>query len=116
VLEDETILIVNPRTYVVVDVLPAGTQRAGRHTRAQLALSAADMRFVYQQVPKSRRSDVRVRLALGANVPNHVALLAFPSDVISRVPELRDYRFIVSGNDVVIVDPDSRDVALVVSE
>lgn len=116
VLEDETILIVNPRSYVIVDVLPAGTQRAARPARAQLALSAADMRFVYRQVPKSSRSDVRVRLALGANVPSDVALLAFPSDVVDHLPDLRGYRFIVSGDDVVIVDPDSRDVALVISE
>jgi hypothetical protein len=116
VLEDETILIVNPKSYVVVDVLPAGTQRAERPARAQLALSAADMRFVYQQVPKSHRSDVRVRLALGANVPSDVQLLAFPPDVVDHLPDLRGYRFIVTGNDVVIVDPDSRDVALVISE
>jgi hypothetical protein len=116
VLEDETILIVNPRTYVVVDVLPAGTQRAERPTKGRLALSSSDMHFVYEAVPKSRRSDVRVRLALGANVPRNVTLLAFPREVLQRLPDLRSYRFIVSGSDVVIVDPDSRDVALVISE
>lgn len=116
VLEDDTICIVEPRTYVIVDVIPAGTQRADRPGRAHLALSADQMRFIFTSVPKQHRADVRVRLALGAEVPRDVELLAFPGVVTERVPEVRRYRYIVSGDDVVVVDPNDNGVVLVINE
>ena len=116
VLEDETICIVDPRTYVIVDVIPAGTQRADRSGRTHLTLSTDDMRFIYRTVPKQRTANVRIRLALGAEVPRGVDLLAFPAEVVERVPDVRRYRYIVAEDDVVIVDPNDHAVALVISE
>jgi hypothetical protein len=116
VLEDDTICIVDPRSYVIVDVIYAGTQRADRPGRPHLTLNAEDMRFIYRTVPKSRTADVRVRLALGAEVPRDVELLAFPEDVIERVPAVRRYRYVVTQDDIVIVDPDDYAVALVIEE
>jgi hypothetical protein len=115
-LEDETIVIVDERTYVIVDVIPAGSQRADRPGRTHLTLSQEDMRFIYRTVPKSRTADVRVRLALGAEVPRDVELLAFPDDIVERVPDVRRYRYIVTDNDIVVVDPDDHQVALVINE
>lgn len=117
VLEDETICIVDPRSHVIVDVIAVGTQRAERpQQRAALSLSQEQMRFILANVPKEPKANVRVRLALGAEVPRDVELLPFPSEVISRVPEVERYRYIVADNDVVIVDPRERGVALVISE
>jgi hypothetical protein len=116
VLEDETICIVDSNTYVIVDVIPAGSQRADRPGRTHLTLSQEDMRFIYRTVPKSRTADVRVRLALGAEVPRDVELIEFPADVIERVPDVRRYRYIVTENDIVLVDPDDHQVALVINE
>lgn len=110
VLEDETICIVDPRTYVIVDVIPAGTQRA------HLTLSNEDMRFIYRSVPRDRTANVRIRLALGAEVPRDVELLDFPEEVVARVPDVRRYRYIVTDGEVVIVDPNDYDVALVINE
>jgi hypothetical protein len=115
-LEDETICIVDPNTYVIVDVIPAGSQRADRPGRTHLTLSQEDMRFIYRTVPKSRTADVRVRLALGAEVPRDVELIEFPAEVIERVPDVRRYRYIVTENDIVLVDPDDHAVALVINE
>jgi len=116
VLEDDTICIVDQRTYVIVDVIPAGSQRADRPGRANLALSGDQMRFIFTSVPKDRSADVRVRLALGAEVPRDVELLAFPGVVTERVPEMQRYRYIVSGDDVVVVDPSDNAVVLVINE
>lgn len=116
VLEDDTICIVDQRTYVIVDVIPAGSQRADRPSRANLALSGDQMRFIFTSVPKDRTADVRVRLALGAEVPRDVELLAFPGVVTERVPEMQRYRYIVSGDDVVVVDPSDNAVVLVINE
>jgi hypothetical protein len=115
-LEDETIVVVDERTYVIVDVIPAGSQRADRPGRTYLTLSQEDMRFIYRTVPKGRTANVRVRLALGAEVPRDVELIEFPADVIERVPDVRRYRYIVTENDVVLVDPDDHAVALVINE
>jgi hypothetical protein len=110
VLEDDTIAIVDARTYVVVDVIPATTRAAG------LALSPDQMRFIYARVPKDQTVDVRVRLALGAEVPPSVELQPFPPEVIARIPEMELYRFIVStDDDVAVVDPRDNAVVLVIS-
>ena len=110
-LEDETIVIIDPRTYIVVDVISNGGPG-----RATLALSAADQRFLFTSLPKDRRSDVRVRLALGAEVPRNVELLSFPSVAVERIPSVQRYRYIVSGDDIAIVDPNDYSVVLVISE
>jgi len=116
VLEDETICIVEPRTYVIVDVIAVGSQRADRPGRAQLALSPDQMRFIFTSVPKERRANVRVRLALGAEVPRDLELLDFPGLVTERIPEVRRYRYIVTDSDVVVVDPSDNAVVLVINE
>ena len=116
VLEDETICIVDPQSYDVVDVIYVGTQRAEGPSRRTLSLSQEQMRFISANVPREPRANVRVRLALGAEVPRNVELLAFPNEVIARVPELEGYSYIVAENDIVIVDPSERGVALVISD
>jgi len=116
VLEDETICIVDAGTYTIIDVIPAGSQRADRPSRAQLVLSADQMNFIIASVPKDRTTNVRVRLALGAEAPRDVELLAFPAEVLGRVPEVGRYRYIVAGGDVVIVDPNDNAVVLVINE
>jgi uncharacterized protein DUF1236 len=116
VLEDETICIVDPGSYEVVDVIGVGSHRAEAPRGQRLSLSQEQMRFVASAVPREPKSDVRVRLALGAEVPRNVELLAFPRDVVSQLPELGGYRYIVAENDVVIVDPRERGVVLVITD
>jgi len=116
VLEDETICIVDPRSYEIVDVIPAGTQRAERSQRPTLSLSQEQMRFISANVPREPRTDIRVRLALGAEVPREVELLSFPRAVTSHVPEIEAFRYVVAENDLVIVDPHDRAVTLVITE
>ena len=74
------------------------------------------MRFIHARVSKDRQADVRVRLALGAEVPRVFELLAFPGEVVARIPEVERYRYVVAENDVVIVDPTDRGVVLVIDE
>ena len=118
VLEDDTICVVDPRTYVIVDVIDArgGGMRAERSGGAQLTLNQEDMRFIYRAVPKDRTANVRVRLALGAEVPRDVELYDFPAEVVERVPDIRRYRYVVVEDEIVIVDPTDYNVALVVNE
>jgi Protein of unknown function (DUF1236) len=96
VLEDETICIVDPRSYVIVDVIPASTQRAERPgARGHLTLSAEERRLVLTSIDKDRTADINVRLALGAEIPRTVEVVTFPDRVLERVPQLRSYRYVV---------------------
>lgn len=113
---DDDICIVDPATYYVVDVIPSSVEYAAGSSRPQLVLSAEDMRFIYASVPKDRPVDVRIRLALGAEIPRPIDLERFPGGVIDRVPQMEGYRYIVVEADVVIVDPNDRSVALVITE
>jgi uncharacterized protein DUF1236 len=117
VLEDETICIVDPRTYVIVDVIPASTQRAeAPGPRGHLILSADERRFILTSIDKGRSADINVRLALGAEVPRSVEVTTFPDRIIERVPKLRSYRYVLVEDQVAIVDPDDRQVALVIGD
>lgn len=113
---DDDICIVDPATYYVVDVIPSSVEYAAGSSRPQLVLSAEDMRFIHASVPKDRPVDVRIRLALGAEIPGPIDLERFPGGVIDRVPQIEGYRYIVVEDDVVIVDPNDRLVALVITE
>jgi hypothetical protein len=117
VLEDDTICIVDPRSYVIVDVIPASTQRAERPgAPGHLTLSAEERRFVLANIDKDRTADINVRLALGAEIPRSVEVVTFPDRVLERVPQLRSYHYVVVEDQLVIVDPDDRQVALLVTD
>ena len=116
VLEDETVYIVDPKTYDVVDVIEVSSQRAERPQGPKLTLSQDQMRFVAGNVQRDRPANVRVRLALGAEVPRDVELLTFPGEVVSQIPDLDGYRYLVAENDIVVVDPRERGVVLVITD
>ena len=117
VLEDETICIVDPSSYVIVDVIPASTQRAeGPGARGHLTLTADERRLVLSSVDRGRSADISVRLALGAEVPRSVEVVEFPDQVIERIPRLRSFRYVMAQDQVVIVDPSDHQVALLISE
>ena len=113
---DDDICIVDPATYYVVDVIPSSVEYAGRLVAAAAGVVGRGHAFIYASVPKDRPVDVRIRLALGAEVPGRVDLERFPGGVIDRVPQVEGYRYIVVEDDVVIVDPSDRSVALVITE
>lgn len=115
VVEDE-IIIVDPATYEVVDVIEERPQQAAkRPDRMELRLTSEQRALVLDSIGNDYEpANVRVRLALGAEIPRNVELHDFRGVVIDSVPELRRFRFVVAERDVVIVDPSDRSVALVI--
>ena len=116
VVVDDEICIVDPRTYEIVDVIDQGYYRGGpRQEVAGLSLSSAQVAFVRDSIPRDfPATPLRLRMALGAEVPGDVELYEFPVIVVDRVRELRDYRFLVVEEQIVIVDPRDRSIALVI--
>ena len=87
-----TICIVDERACLVIDVIPSESQRADRADRAQHILSAEQTRFIFANVAKDATTNVSARLALDAEIPPDVELLAFPEDVLRRLPEMERCR------------------------
>jgi hypothetical protein len=106
---DDTICIVDPDSYAIVDVIPASIEQAGAtplSSQGALALSGEQMQCVYASVPKDQaQTDLRIRLALGAEIPRSVRLFSFPDGALACAPELANYSYIVVEGDVVIVNP-----------
>jgi hypothetical protein len=115
VVVDDTVCIVDPITYEIVDVIddtPYPPGGGGQQT-AQLTLTPAERAIVLDSIPPDFPvADVRLRLALGVDVPSGVELHQFAPIVLDNVPRLRDFRFLVAQGAVVIVDPRDRSVAL----
>ncbi len=111
-IADDSICIVDPATYEIVYVVD---RREPRHEVAGLELSSYEREFVIKHVAwESARADIDLRLALGVDIPRRVELYAFPDVVLAELPKLRRYRYVVVERDVVICDPDRREIALVI--
>ena len=115
VVEDE-ICIVDPRTYEIVDVIDQNYYRGGpRPEVAGLSLAPDEIALVRDSIPRDfPEVDVRLRLALGAELPGDVELYEFPAIVLDRISRLQTYRFLVAEGQIIIVDPRHRSIALVI--
>jgi hypothetical protein len=116
VVVDDDICIVDPGTYEIVDVIDQGYYRGGpRPEVAGLSLTSSQMALVRDSIPRDfPEAPIRLRLALGAEIPGHVELYEFPVIVLDRVPMLRHCRFLVAEEQIVIVDPRDHSIALVI--
>jgi hypothetical protein len=115
VVVDDTICIVDPNTYEIVDIFDEVPYAPGlRPEVAQLSLTDHERAIVLDSItPDFPEARLRLRLALGAEVPVDIELYEFPPIVLDNVPTLRSYRFVVTQDQVVFVDPNDRSIALV---
>ena len=92
---DDEICIVDPRTYEIVDVIDQDYYRGGSKPEVAGSLLTEDqIALVRDSIPRDfPQADVRLRLALGAELPGDVELYEFPALLLDRIPKLRDYRF-----------------------
>ena len=116
VVVDDEICIVDPRTYEIVDVIDQEYYGGGSKPEvAGFFLTEDQIALVRDSIPRDfPQADVRLRLALGAELPHDVELYEFPTLLLDRIPKLRDYRFLVVEDQIVIVDPRERSIALVI--
>jgi hypothetical protein len=115
---DDAICVVDPETYAIVDVIPASIEQAVQPLSPQVTLTLSDeqMRCVYASVPKDRaRTDLHIRLALGAEIPRSVELFSFSEGAKACAPTLANYSYIVVEDDVVIVNPIDYAIVQVIS-
>ena len=59
---------------------------------------------------------VRERVTVGTTLPADVELTPLPDDLYADVPTVRNYRYIVVGDDIVLVEPQTRRIIEVFPE
>jgi Protein of unknown function (DUF1236) len=115
---DDTICVVDSSTYTIVKMIEGPIEAANPFPAPapSLDLSPEQMRLIYASVPKDRaRTELRICLAIGAEIPRRVELFVFPVALIAQVPQVASFRYIVVEDDVVIVDPAVYEIAMVIS-
>ena len=111
VVQDE-IVIVEPRMKKVVTIIRGGGRGAsmGQTHRVSLSLDANQRLRIRRdiRIGDERRFDLDVRP--GMVVPQNVVLEPLPEMIVQDVPEVREYRYFVDHDDIVLVDPNSREI------
>ncbi len=113
VVRDE-IVIIEPRTYKVVTVIPrsgrstTGTSTSVRQTTSSKLQLAPEKRLIIKEIVLKERQMPRcedVRLSVGEELPRTIEVRTFSDEIVREVPEIRSYRFCVKESEVVLVDP-----------
>jgi hypothetical protein len=91
---------------------------AGEDTSGASVTLTGEKRTQVQKAFSSHRSDAKVDIdidvSVGVVVPRHVHLVALPEDIVVIVPAWRRYRYIVVGNTICIIDPDTYTIVEVI--
>ena len=113
VVVDEEIVILHPQRREIVATLPrtgAPQARAGTTGARSGSIGISDERRVeIREVLMSRelcRYEQRLDFTIGIPLPKTVEICEFPEQLVSDIPEIRSYRYVVRDDRVLIVDPD----------
>lgn len=114
----DDIVIVEPSTYQIVDVLPrGGSSTAAAPAPRKVVFSDRD-REVIRKHARSPRTEQRTtgssatstRVRIGDRLPDSVEIRSFPDVVYRESPTLREYRYIERDNRTYVVEPRERTI------
>lgn len=109
VVHDE-IVIVEPRTKKVVTIIRSGGNRSGVVHRSSLRLEQPQISRIRREIRLDGMRRFNIDVRPGMMVPQNVVLQPLPDIIVEEIPEVREYRFFVDRDDIVLVDPKSREV------
>jgi hypothetical protein len=121
VLVEDEIVVIAPGSRRVVAVLPRGGGGHAAVTRSRTTTGARQggihltqsqrevIRTTIMRDPTCRLEQ-RLDFSIGLPLPRTVEVCEFPATLISEVPEMRGYRFVMRGDEIAIVDPREREV------
>lgn len=116
----EDIVIVDPATYQIVDVLPRGGQSTAAAPAPRKATFSDNEREAVRKHARSSRSEQRstkterrttgsatstTRVRVGDRLPDSVEIRSFPDE---ESPRLREYRYIERENRTYLIEPGER--------
>lgn len=110
--------IIDPGTREIVAVLPMQGSAPGRSGRSvgSTTLSPDQKTRLHGIVTGGdvrRIDDVDFALSVGTHVPDTVTFYDVPETIVDIVPQHRGFRYIVVGEELVIIDPDSLEIVAV---
>jgi hypothetical protein len=112
----DEIVIIHPTDYVVVAVI-GGEGRVGTRSGGRITLASDDRVYIRRHVDLGARVRLGIgSISIGMDLPDTVELRPLPDVIVQRYPDLRDHRYFVYEEDVVIVEPQSREVVLVIED
>ena len=86
-----------------------------RPSRAARSSSSVRPARAHPRVVREQRVNrLDLDVDLGFDVPESVELVPLPEVVITDVPELREYEYFVTNEEIVLVEPDTREVVEVI--
>lgn len=116
VIVHDEVVIIEPKTRKIVTVLHQGGAGTSAR-RARLSIPTEKRSKIRSEIissyhgPRDARFDVRV----GEHLPESVTLQRLPPDVYALDPDLRTYEYVVVGEDVVFVEPQTREIVEVLN-
>jgi hypothetical protein len=117
VVVDDEIVIVEPSTRRVVEIIREGSPTEGMAVPAErINLTADQQRMLLETVRREHVPDTALEQELddGATVPPEVTLELVPHAVVAEIPMIERYRLFLANDRVVLVDPDTREVVDVI--
>jgi hypothetical protein len=112
----EEILIIDPSDYVIVAVLSADGRAAVRRG-GSITLAADDRVFFRRHVTRGPAIRLGIGgISIGMSLPDSVELRPIPSVIVQRVPDLEGHRYFFYEDEIVIVDPNTRQVVYVIED
>ena len=63
----------------------------------------------------STKADVNIDVRVGVAIPRDFTLVDIPEDVVVIVPEWRRYKYVLIGDEICIVDPDTYEIVEVIA-
>jgi hypothetical protein len=115
---DEQIVIVEPSSHRIVEVMPyegggrAAAAPARSERKAQFSREQRESikKYAVQKRTATTGSGSARRVVVEDEVPATVEIEEFPETVVREVPSVRTYRYYRQDNDVIVVDPSNRRV------
>jgi uncharacterized protein DUF1236 len=85
--------------------------------RGQVQVSEQQRTQIHERIGHLRTQRLNradFSLEVGAAVPWSVRLYTLPPEIVEIVPEYRGYDYVMVGDDIVIIDPDSHEIVAVI--
>jgi hypothetical protein len=122
VLVEDEIVIIEPGSYRIVATLPLDSEGTASYTTgtaaagSRIRLSQDNRRVIRTVVMRqpSCRFEQRLDFFIGIPLPRTVEICEFPPEVVSEVPEIGAYRYVVRGDEIALVDPNEYRVVEVI--
>jgi hypothetical protein len=79
-------------------------------------LPAEKQAIVKEHIKRNKvpTTNIDAPVTVGMTVPETVELFALPQDTVTELPTLTSYKFLITGNAIAVVDPDSRKVIQII--